>query len=147
MKTNKIICSIDNKRKIGGIDMEGINPKTFKDKVRLSKCLKLKKYAPGIPDAKIKEIYDFLENPKFKVILTPEMLYFINDKNEAVKAFVVTPSMLGQQYDRIELSTHVYNVMTFTSGRTSHSGGSGGSGCGSCSGCSSNNNNNNNNNG
>ena len=123
--------------------MEGINPKTLKDKIRLSKCLKLKKYAPGIPDAKIKQIYDFLKNPKFKVILTSEMLYFINDRNEAVKAFVITPSMIGQQYDRIELSTYIYNVLAFTSG---HSSGSSG-GCSSCSGCSSNNNNNNNNNG
>ena len=121
--------------------MEGINPKTFKDKVRLSKCLKLKKYAPGIPDEKIRQIYNFLDNPKFKVILTPEMLYFVNDRDEAVKAFVITPSMIGQQYDRIELSTHIYNVLTFTAGSSS------GSGCSGCSGCSSNNNNNNNNNG
>jgi len=107
--------------------MEGINPKTLNDKIRLRKCLKLKKYAPGIPDEKIKEIYDFLKNPRCKVILTPEMLYFIYI-NKAVKAFVVTPSMLGQHYDRIELSTHIYNITTFTSGSSSSSG------CGGCSG-------------
>lgn len=141
---NISMCSVKDEfeflitRYFGGTRMEGINPKTLKDKIRLSKCLKLKKYAPGITDEKIKEIYDFLKNPKFKVILTREMLYFINNKDKAVKAFVVTPSALGQHYDRIELSTHIYDVMTFTAGSSSGSG---------CSGCSSNNNNNNNNNG
>ena len=119
--------------------MEGINPKTLNDKIRLKKCLKLRKYAPDISDEKIKEIYSFLKNTKYKVILTAEMLYFINDKDKIIKASVVA-SQIGQQYERIELSTYAY---TMIKSRTNYSSGGG---CSSCGGCSSNNNNNNNNN-
>lgn len=121
--------------------MDGINPKNLNDKIRLKKCLKLRKFAPGIPDNKIKEIYDFLEKQGNKVILTTELLYFVNEKNEPVKACVVNPSTIGLQYEKIELSSYNYHVVPKSKGHYSSSG------CSSCSGCSSNNNNNNNNNG
>ena len=92
-------------------------------------------------ELKIREIYDYLEKPENKVILTEGMLCFASRYGAPSKAFVITPSGLGKRFDRIELSSRTYSVYT---PRNNSFGSGSGSGCSGCSGCSSNNNNNNN---
>ena len=119
--------------------MINIKPRTYNEIMRFAGCMELKKYLPNLTDEMIETMYEFLSlNPMNKVLLTPDLLSFVNAAGKTERATVVDASI--GNFSRVVLGTNTFNVVNMTNlGRSS------GSGCGSCSGCSSNNNNNNNN--
>ncbi|MBR3934659.1 MAG: hypothetical protein IKJ68_12240, partial [Clostridia bacterium] len=128
--------------------MINIKTETAKDKVRLKKCLSLRKYAPGLSDEIIAEIYEYLKDDKSKIVLSPEMLCFLDYKDTIKKARVIAHDVDVFRYDRIELTNYGCYVQQMEDMRSANFANrrrsAGGGGCTSCSGCSSNNNNNNN---
>ena len=115
--------------------MFDIQPRTYNEALRLSRCLEIRKYAPNITDTILQEMYMFLsQHVNNKIGISNDgMIHFTNYLGTTTDAFKVE---INPGFDHIVMSTGFFRVTnTATSG--------GDSGCG---GCSSNNNNNNNNN-
>jgi len=112
-----------------------IEPKTYNDAVRLSKCLKLRDYIIDITDKMLEEMYMHLSASKKNVIGASDgQLYLINDEGDKVSVYSYNKSP-NATYDRIVVSDEKFSVINSQSDSSD-------SGCG----CGSNNNNNNNNN-
>ena len=114
--------------------MLNIQPRTYNEALRLSRCLEVRKYAPKITDDIVEHMYNFISsNPLNKIGVSNGIIYYVNAIGVKVEAFSVE-TVTG--FDHLVFSATFFNV-------TNSQSDSGGCGCG---GCSSNNNNNNNNN-
>lgn len=114
--------------------MLNIQPKTYNEALRLSRCLEVRKYAPKLSDEIVENMYNFLSaNPQNKVGVSNGTIYYVQANGEKNEAYSVE-TVPG--FDHLVLGAAFFRVTNTASDS---------SGCG-CGGCSSNNNNNNNNN-
>ncbi len=118
--------------------------RTYNEALRLARCMEMRKYAPNITDAMIKDMYDFISadpnnkiglnsSPSTSGTITNGTVYYVQADGTKNEAFTVRTN---SGFDHIILSAAMFRVVNTTSTD---------SGCG-CGGCSGNNNNNNNNN-
>ena len=113
--------------------MLNIQPRTYNQALRLSRCLELKKYVSDLTDEIIENMYYFLSaDPQNQIGVSGGTIHYVHGSGEKVDAYSVT-TLPG--FDRIVIGSAFFRVTNTVSDS---------SGCG-CGGCSSNNNNNNNN--
>ena len=113
--------------------MLNIQPKTYNEALRLSRCMEVRKYAPKITDDIIENMYNFISsNPANKIGVSNGTIYYVDAAGEKTEAYSVE-TVAG--FDQLVLGAAIFRVVNTTTD----------SGCSGC-GCSSNNNNNNNNN-
>lgn len=114
--------------------MLNIQPKTYNEALRLSRCLSVRKYAPKITDDIVENMYLFISADQMNTVgLANGIIYFVGANGEKNDVYSVETV---DGFDQLTFSAKFFRVTNTTSDS---------SGC-SCSGCSSNNNNNNNNN-
>lgn len=114
--------------------MINIQPRTYNEALRLSRCTEIRKFAPKITDDIIENMYYFLSaDSQNKIGLSNGTIYYVQANGEKTDAYSVETK---PGFDHIVLGATFFRVTNTSSDS---------SGCG-CGGCSSNNNNNNNNN-
>lgn len=116
--------------------MISIRPKTYNEAVLLARCLQVRKYAPGLRDEVVENMYKFLsEHPLNKVGIAGGVIYFQKSTGEKTDVYSVAPI---EGFGQLIMGASCF-ALNMISNNTSDS-----SGCG-CGGNNNNNNNNNNN--
>lgn len=88
--------------------MTNIQPRTYNEALRLSKCFEVQKYVSDLKDDQIETMYAFLtDNPLGRIFVAAGMISFINENAEKIDAFTVDTV---KNFENLEFGNHFFNI-------------------------------------
>ena len=82
--------------------MFNIKPKTYNDVVCMVRCVKLKEYIPDLDDKTINKVYEHIrKNSKNCILVTQEMIYYVNASGQPESAMVLDTLPTGKHFDYV----------------------------------------------